>query len=260
MFNLNKRGNSEIQLSLKKFGLDISMGRSRIIFLFHLLIKEKVQVINAVSEKMNHNPYFRHLTPCVVVVNGFFEFFEKIPYRISSYRNNFSDKYFPNEVQDFPSNLLFLAGLCRNDNVVICTKESTKEIESVHHRMPVILSGKDQLESWLSNKVLESSITQKKFSGLEIIKLASFVSKTSEKSVKCLMTFEEYTHTHGMNKFYQKSSKKLNTKVDKEKSLHSSSHEILKYQNLSKVIKTWILLISYQLIFRVQERKFKKRM
>lgn len=192
------------------------MGTNRVTASIRKLIKGQIHVINAVIEKLANNRYFKKFQPCIVLANGFYEFHEQMPYRISYGEKTVWDSGFPCEIPDFPSKLLFLAALYDGNNFVVCTKRSTQEIDDIHHRMPVLLTGKTQVEDWLMRRKVDSCVFEKKSFGLEIVKLGPFVSKNTEKSVNCLMRFEEYEHRFGMKKYYKTSPKKLNLKSEEK--------------------------------------------
>lgn len=143
-----------------------------------------------------------------MLANGFYEFYKKIPYRISYKENTFPNSTFSLEVPDFPSKLLFIAAVYDENNFVICTQRSTRELNEIHHRMPVVFSGKSEIEDWLMRKTIDFSLFQKESFGLETIKLSPFARQLSEKSIKCLMRFEEYETRYGMKKYFSQSPRK----------------------------------------------------
>ena len=111
-------------------------------------------IINARAETIREKSVFaKHLFTgrCVVPAGKFFEW-EKI--------EKGKRKYY---AKDREGNLLFMAGLYRNvrDNeqergfsreFVIITKESVRDINRIHSRMPVLLRT-DQIEPWLSGRL-----------------------------------------------------------------------------------------------------------
>lgn len=111
-------------------------------------------IINARAETIREKSVFaKHLFTgrCVVPAGKFFEW-EKI--------EKGKRRYY---AKDREGNLLFMAGLYRNvrDNesecgfsreFVIITKESVRDINRIHSRMPVLLRT-DQIEPWLSGRL-----------------------------------------------------------------------------------------------------------
>ena len=111
-------------------------------------------IINARAETLKEKSIFaKHLFSgrCVVPAGQFFEW-EKL--------QKGKRKYY---AKDREGNLLFMAGLYRNvrdsesesgfsREFVIITKESVRDINRIHSRMPVLLRT-DQIEPWLSGKL-----------------------------------------------------------------------------------------------------------
>ena len=111
-------------------------------------------IINARAETLREKSVFaKHLFTgrCIVPAGQFFEW-EKL--------SKGKRKYY---VKDADGNILFRAGLYRNvrDNesesgfsreFVIITKESVRDINRIHSRMPVLLRT-DQIEPWLSGRL-----------------------------------------------------------------------------------------------------------
>lgn len=161
-------------------------------------------IINARSEELLAKRTFVNMinNRCVVVMEGYFEWKEKSePYM---FKPKNSDHF-------------LVAALYSNDNeVIILTKDATKEIDCVHERMPVILSDED-VEVWLNPNntkeiasILRNSLLKKDkeiWKNIGFTRLAPHVNSIKEKSKKCIMTYEEFKKEQdrtGIMRFFKK--------------------------------------------------------
>jgi hypothetical protein len=136
-----------------------------------------------------------------------------------------------------PKKLMLLAGLYHGNKFVICTKKSSASIEHIHRRMPMILKSEIEINYWLNfREVLDSSLNKQDFE-LEFYQTAPFVLKVQEKSIKCLLSLEDYQKEHGMGRFYTSSKKKFN---DLENSVKQTQRfENLNLSGLKNIVKNF---------------------
>ena len=93
-------------------------------------------IINARSETLAERPMFKNLlctNRCLIPADGFYEWKDRQPY------------YF----QTLEKKLFAFAGLWRNDRCVVITRAADKNMQGIHHRMPVILES-GQWKKWLT--------------------------------------------------------------------------------------------------------------
>lgn len=146
---------------------------------------------------------------CVVIMQGYYEWnTKKEPY------------LFKSKTEDH----VLVAGLYNDEEeVVILTRDAAPNLKSVHQRMPVILSP-DDVKLWLDeeNSNVITKIVEEVFLGkdkeiwesIETTKLAPHVNSIKEKSIKCIMTFEEYQKEldkNGIMKFFKKKEPQVET-------------------------------------------------
>jgi putative SOS response-associated peptidase YedK len=117
-------------------------------------------IINARSETLTEKGIFNsclQMGRCVVPAGEYYEW-ESLQ---KTKRKHF--------VKDRDGNILFMAGLYRHApdipegrEFVIITKDAYGEVESIHDRMPVILTA-SQIEPWLSGKLTPEEISSMNF-------------------------------------------------------------------------------------------------
>jgi putative SOS response-associated peptidase YedK len=110
-----------------------------------------------------------------------------------------------------------VAGLYTDDNeIIILTKDATPDLSKIHDRMPVILSH-EEVNLWMNPKntkdiqnIISKSLLKKDkevWKNVGFAKVAPYVSQKSEKTVKCLMTVEDYKKEldkTGLMKYWKK--------------------------------------------------------
>ena len=103
--------------------------------------------VNARNESIFEKVTFRQSykqNRCIVVINGYYEWVNSIPYFIHSSNNDyFAIAGIWNEYYDKELNQNIL-------NIAMITCEPNEKIAKIHHRMPVILNKKD-FKTWLNN-------------------------------------------------------------------------------------------------------------
>lgn len=84
-------------------------------------------LINARIESLDEKPSFKGYEKCLIPASGWYEWGMlgnlKVPYYYST-----------------PEDWFFMAGIRFDNDVVIVTTQATKKLESIHHRMPLMLS------------------------------------------------------------------------------------------------------------------------
>ena len=110
-----------------------------------------------------------------------------------------------------------VAGLYTDQNeIIILTKDATPELAKVHSRMPVILSH-EEVNVWMNPKntkdiqnIIHKSILKKDkevWKNVGFAKIAPYVNNLKDKSVKCIMNFEDYKKEldkTGLMKYWKK--------------------------------------------------------
>lgn len=103
----------------------------------------KTPYFNARAETWKEKPVFRAARPCVIPMNGWYEWKDKQPFFVSS------------ESDTGESPLINVAGLwARCGDLVSCTIVTTEAVDhlsELHHRMPRVLHD-DELAAWLDQK------------------------------------------------------------------------------------------------------------
>ena len=103
--------------------------------------------VNARNESIFEKSTFRESykqNRCIVLINGYYEWIDSIPYFIHSSKNEYFaiagiwDEYYDKKLNQ---NIL---------NIAMITCEPNDKIAKIHHRMPVILDKKD-FSTWLHN-------------------------------------------------------------------------------------------------------------
>lgn len=147
-------------------------------------------VINARIEELQDKKMFKNIlnsNRCAVIVEGYYEWNEK--------KEPFVFK--PNEKIDH----FFIAALYfKDDSIVLLTRPATKALESVHHRMPVLLEGKS-LDLWLDCEnnsffsIIDKEILNENnqiWSNVNFYKAGPSVNNIKNKSEKCVMSYENH--------------------------------------------------------------------
>ena len=161
-------------------------------------------VVNGRVEELMEKKMFVNIIKnrCVVIMEGYFEWKSK--------EEPFAFR--PKEGDHF-----LVAGLYNDNNeIIILTKDATPELSQVHSRMPVILSH-EEVNLWMNprntkdiQKIINNAILKKDkpvWKNVGFAKIAPYVNKLNEKSVKCLMSFEDYKKEldkTGLMRFWKK--------------------------------------------------------
>ena len=99
---------------------------------------QKTPYFNARAETWREKPTFRAAQPCVIPMDGWYEWRDKKPYFVSLHDDNHS--------------VFTVAGLwARNGDLVSCTIITTPAVghlTALHHRMPRVLAD-DEVSAWL---------------------------------------------------------------------------------------------------------------
>jgi putative SOS response-associated peptidase YedK len=127
----------------------------------------KLNVINARIETYLEKPTFRNSKPCIVPMNGFYEWKAKVPY------------YFHSE------NLLFCCGLIVNGKFVILTGKANESVSKVHDRMPLFTKEPDK---WLDNRKTDD-IELKSYQVSQKVNSVSYSGKDAIKKAVTLGSF-----------------------------------------------------------------------
>mmetsp|Transcript_34921 Transcript_34921/g.31450 ORF Transcript_34921/g.31450 Transcript_34921/m.31450 type:complete len:200 (+) Transcript_34921:227-826(+) len=153
-------------------------------------------IINARVEELQEKKTFRPLLNtrrCVVIVEGYFEWNPK--------KEPFCFK--PKKKSDDPEKPphLYIAALYSADeSVILLTRQSTRELDKIHHRMPVVLD-EDEIDMWVDCKnyrfedIIDREILnqkKEKWNDLYYYQLAPYVGDMKNKTEKCLMSIEDY--------------------------------------------------------------------
>lgn len=182
-------------------------------------------IINARVEELTEKKTFRPLlnsNRCVVIIEGFFEWNAK--------KEPFAFKPKPTGKEDDLPHLYVAALYAQDETVILLTREATKEISGVHHRMPVILD-EDELDMWLDCKkyrfenIINKEILnpkKEKWNSLFFYQLAPYVGDIKNKTDKCLMSIEDYKKELdrvGIKRFFKsvKDTKKEEPKKEEPK-------------------------------------------
>jgi len=182
--------------------------------------KMEWNLINARSESAASKGTFRRLVDrkrCAVVAEGFFEWAVTNEPRKQPY-------YIQQKESEFP--FMLFAGLydCwRNEageelyTYTILTMNSNKSLRWIHHRMPVCISTRTQLEAWLNpgdknsyqKCLMEMKPSEVSFKWHAVPR--KFVGNTKCKGPECIQTMEEYDtklKSSGIHKFFSKAPPK----------------------------------------------------
>ena len=113
--------------------------------------KSPMNLINARSETLDVKPSFKMAKRCLIIADGWFEWLRT---------NNSKQPYFFH----MSDSLFNFAGIYTEYNgekgCAIITKEATKQLSEVHHRMPVIIAD-DDADSWLSGEdIFDSKLSE----------------------------------------------------------------------------------------------------
>jgi len=129
-------------------------------------------IINARSETLAERPMFKDLLTtnrCLIPSDGFYEWKGKQPY------------YF----QTMEKELFAFAGLWRGDRYVILTRAADKNMQGIHHRMPIFLSS----NHW--NNYLEGFKVQEPPPLLSARPVSRHVNKTANDDPRCIEQIAE---------------------------------------------------------------------
>ncbi len=142
--------NHNYKMEIAKWGLVPSFSKT---------IETQYNMVNTRIESILEKPFFKRLSHhhrCIIPVSGYYEWSgekgSKQPHAIYSKKNKY----------------LYLAGLwdlwtsANGDEVLsfsIITKPADNELESIHHRMPLIFNEK-QAKFWISNATDKQEIDQ----------------------------------------------------------------------------------------------------
>ena len=135
--------------------------------------KTPMNLINARSETLNIKPSFKMAKRCLIIADGWFEWLRT---------NNYKQPYFFH-MSDF---LFSFAGIYTEYNgekgCAIITKESTKQLSEVHHRMPVIIAD-DDADSWLSGEdVFDSKLSE----NIHYYPVSTIVNSPRNNNIDCI--------------------------------------------------------------------------
>ena len=135
--------------------------------------KTPMNLINARSETLNIKPSFKMAKRCLIIADGWFEWLRT---------NNYKQPYFFH-MSDF---LFSFAGIYTEYNgekgCAIITKESTKQLSEVHHRMPVIIAD-DDAGSWLSGEdVFDSGLSE----NIDYYPVSTIVNSPRNNNINCI--------------------------------------------------------------------------
>lgn len=161
-------------------------------------------IINGRIEELTEKRTFVKMIEnrCVVIMEGYYEWKSK--------EQPFSFK--PKEGDHF-----LVAGLySENGEIIILTKDAVAPLNKVHERMPVMLTS-SEVELWLDpkntkdiNNIIHRSlldVNKPLWKNVGFAEVAPYVNKRDNKSVKCLMTVEEYKKEldrTGLMRFWKK--------------------------------------------------------
>ena len=101
-----------------------------------------------------------------------------------------------------------------NDELMLMTREATECVGKVHHRMPVLLETYDEIEKWLNtdkfkyDQIKDEILSPKRrvLNTIDYTRLSPSVNSIKEKSVKCIMSYEDYMKQldkNGIKKFFK---------------------------------------------------------
>ena len=135
--------------------------------------KTPMNLINARSETLNIKPSVKMAKRCLIIVDGWFEWLRT---------NNYKQPYFFH-MSDF---LFSFAGIYTEYNgkkgCAIITKESTKQLSEVHHRMPVIIAN-DDADSWLLG---EDGFDSKLSENIHYYPVSTIVNSPRNNNIDCI--------------------------------------------------------------------------
>ena len=138
--------------------------------------KSPMNLINARSETLNVKPSFKMAKRCLIIADGWFEWLRT---------NHSKQPYFFHMNDD----LLSFAGIYTEYNgekgCAIITKESTKHLSEVHHRMPVIIAD-DDADSWLSGEdIFDSKVSE----NIDYYPVSTIVNSPRNNTIDCVKAF-----------------------------------------------------------------------
>jgi putative SOS response-associated peptidase YedK len=86
------------------------------------------------------------------------------------------------------------------DEIMLMTREATECVGKVHHRMPVLLGDYDEVDRWLNTDkfryedIKDDILNPKKrvLNTIDYTRLGPSVNNIREKTIKCIMSHEDY--------------------------------------------------------------------
>ena len=209
-------------------------------------------LINCRSEELLQKPLFRPLlnkNRCVVIIEGFYDWnAQKQPYAFKPLQTK-------KDIEEEKPAHFYVAALYSNDeSLIILTRESTNEVNVVHHRMPVFLD-EDEIDMWLDcdkykfEKIFDNIImdeTKAKWKNLTFYPVGFYVNDVKNKTEQCLMTIEDYKKKldetgikrfFGVKKSQENDSKTNHANKEEVKGDDKSSAKVKEYAKDSGVIK-----------------------
>ena len=134
--------------------------------------------VNARNESIFEKNTFRDsfkTKRCIVPINGYYEWLDKVPFFIHSKNNDyFALAAIWNEYYDEKSNQNIV-------NIALITCEPNDKIKNIHHRMPVILDKKDY-NTWLNSS--DINVLNNLFKIYSSHKMTYYTVSTSVNKVK----------------------------------------------------------------------------
>jgi len=159
------------------------------------------QMINARSESILKKPSFQGLVDnnrCIIFSSGYFEW-----KKIKKQKRVFYIRKSTNEILPFAG--LWTSWKSKNSKIIhsytIITGKAQKNLQHIHHRMPVILN-KNNIAEWINSKK-DSFSTLQNFlnpdsSNLIFHNVSAFVNSTKNNSKKCILKVKDQ---HTINLF-----------------------------------------------------------
>jgi len=186
-------------------------------------------IINArgeeLTEKRTFIPMLNH-NRVVVMVSGFFEWDEK---KEKKQPFVFKPKATDLNNQEDKPPVFYIAALTgKDDTVILLTREATKEINVVHHRMPIFLE-ENEIDKWLNsdkykfNQIFDKEIldgSKSKWSNVDFYPIGPYVNNIKNKTDQCLMSLDDHMKkldSVGIKKFFQAKPKEKTASKEENK-------------------------------------------
>lgn len=170
-------------------------------------------IFNSRNETINIYSFYSQFSRCVVIIQGYYEWLNKQPYFITSqtfnYKNELNDESTINEGEN---DLMYLAGLYiqKTDEdgfdykeISIITKNSQKDIQFIHHRMPVILSSLKEVNDYLSGDVSLDKIVNRSVE-LKFYEVGDLVNKLANTGKENIIPKEDMYYNKNGNYLIKK--------------------------------------------------------